>query len=374
MTWVRVVNDKPEEWETSVCDPNLCWAPFADAPGYGWFQPAGADDDFYVQFDGRNFPDGPAVDGHGEVEVIIYSEDDSANYNARGVFIADLSGEVGFHSPDMDNQYEVYPNPAVNDLNILTSYSNGVEQIQIVNLVGKVMLVQQWNKGTGKLVLDISNLPEGIYFYYGSLVKTRCWKTRRSASPDNNTITKQRRFCIEAPFVSGLISNSSCLPLSVWLQRCVAMQVVFNMRYLVNRFQPQQHHALLIAGGETHDGRLTGLVDTVHRIGDQHLHHGFSFGSTFRFPRMLIVRSSADSAMKVKMIISATAIRSPVRLSAASSASAQRHQPPSELLSSYWRWFYQPKMHRYRVHPSPVFPSVPSVLPWQASSYRSGLS
>ena len=26
------------------------------------------------------------------------------------------------------------------------------------------MLVQQWNKGTGKLVLDISNLPEGIYF------------------------------------------------------------------------------------------------------------------------------------------------------------------------------------------------------------------
>ena len=31
MTWVRVVNDKPEEWETSVCDPNLCWAPFADA-------------------------------------------------------------------------------------------------------------------------------------------------------------------------------------------------------------------------------------------------------------------------------------------------------------------------------------------------------
>lgn len=164
MTWVRVVNDKPEEWETSVCDPNLCWAPFADAPGYGWFQPAGADDDFYVQFDGRNFPDGPAVDGHGEVEVIIYSEDDSANYNARGVFIADLSGEVGFHSPDMDNQYEVYPNPAVNDLNILTSYSNGVEQIQIVNLVGKVMLVQQWNKGTGKLVLDISNLPEGIYF------------------------------------------------------------------------------------------------------------------------------------------------------------------------------------------------------------------
>ena len=60
-----VVNDKPEEWETSVCDPEICWAPFADAPGYGWFPSLPEQMMTSVQFDGRNFPDGPAVDGHG---------------------------------------------------------------------------------------------------------------------------------------------------------------------------------------------------------------------------------------------------------------------------------------------------------------------
>jgi hypothetical protein len=162
MTWLRTKNEKPAEWETSVCDPNLCWAPFADAPGYGWNQEPDGSIEFYVQFDGRNIPDA-AVPGHGEVEITIYSEADSANYNAFGVFIADL-GATGFYSPSMDQVFEVYPNPAINDLTVMASYSSDIEQIQIVNLVGKTVLLQNWNNGTGKMTVDIRDLPEGIYF------------------------------------------------------------------------------------------------------------------------------------------------------------------------------------------------------------------
>jgi Secretion system C-terminal sorting domain len=163
MTWKRVKNEIPTEWETSVCDPNLCWAPFADAPGYGWSHDAGEDVNFYVQFDGRNMPDGPAVEGEGVVDIIIYSEDDSANYNAYGVFIGNLGG-ASFFSPNMEQVYEVYPNPAIHEINLMASYSAGVQQIQVVNLVGKVVLSRSWNAGSGKMTLDISSLPEGIYF------------------------------------------------------------------------------------------------------------------------------------------------------------------------------------------------------------------
>lgn len=163
MVWQRIKNDIPEGWETSVCDPNLCWAPFADAPGYGWAMANGDNDNFYVQFDARNLPDGPALAGEGIVDVVIYSEEDSANYNATGVFVASLSG-VGFYSPDMDKVFEAYPNPAVHTLQLMASYNSDVVRIQLVNLVGKVVLSESWNAGNGRMTLDVSQLPEGVYF------------------------------------------------------------------------------------------------------------------------------------------------------------------------------------------------------------------
>lgn len=164
MTWMRIKNDIPAEWETSVCDPNLCWAPFASTPGYGWNQEAGEDITFFVQFDGRNLPDGPAVAGNGVVDVMIYSIDDSVNYHARGVFIGDLQSGLGFYSPSMDNVFEVYPNPAINEITLMGSANSGVQEIVIVNIVGKVVKIQPWLTGDGTLTLPVDELPEGIYF------------------------------------------------------------------------------------------------------------------------------------------------------------------------------------------------------------------
>ena len=164
MTWMRIKNDIPADWETSVCDPNLCWAPFASTPGYGWNQGAGDEITFFVQFDGRNLPDGPAVAGNGVVDVMIYSIEDSSNYHARGVFIGDLQSGLSFFSPSMDNVFEVYPNPAINEITIMGSAHSGVKEIVIVNIVGKVVKMQPWLTGDGTLTLPVDELPEGIYF------------------------------------------------------------------------------------------------------------------------------------------------------------------------------------------------------------------
>lgn len=164
MTWLRVKNDIPAEWESSVCDPNLCWASFANSPGYGWNQAPGSEINFYVQFDGRQAPDGPAIEGYGIVDVVIYSSTDSANYNARGVFIGDMQGSTGFYSPSMDNTFEVYPNPAVNEITVMGSLNSGIREIRIVNLVGKIVYLQHWQGTDGTMQVDLYDIPEGIYF------------------------------------------------------------------------------------------------------------------------------------------------------------------------------------------------------------------
>lgn len=163
MTWSRKVNDIPEGWESSVCDPNLCWAPFADAPSYGFTLTSGGTGNTYIKFDARNMPSGPAIPGNGYVEVCFYSMEDSANYNVTGVYTADLTA-VGFYSPSAQNNYAVYPNPAVNEVNLLASYSSNIESVNIVNIVGKVVSSSAWAPEAGIMALNIRNLAEGIYF------------------------------------------------------------------------------------------------------------------------------------------------------------------------------------------------------------------
>lgn len=171
MTWMRTINDIPDEWTSSVCDFNLCWAPNADEPGYFFDAPADTNGNVYVKFDARNFHDGAfdPIPGCGTVEVAFYSVLDSANYNAVGLFQAYLgvSSEdckVSVVSPELDNSYAVYPNPAVNSLNVYASKSAQIAKVEIVNIVGRSMAVHNWSTANGKMTLDITDLPQGVYF------------------------------------------------------------------------------------------------------------------------------------------------------------------------------------------------------------------
>ena len=171
MTWLRTVNDIPEDWTSSVCDFNLCWSPMADQPDYFYESEGGTTGTVYVKFDARNFYDGEfhPVPGCGTVEVAFYSVEDSANYSALGVFHARLGVseedcETVLVSPILDNSFSVYPNPASDHINAVGSFSANITSVDIVNIVGKSVKQADWNTATGKTTVDINELPEGVYF------------------------------------------------------------------------------------------------------------------------------------------------------------------------------------------------------------------
>lgn len=171
MTWKRTVNDIPEGWTSSVCDFKLCWLYTADQPGDPFVVPADTTGSVYVKFDARHIVmgiDSPDIPGCGYVEIVYYSISDSANYTATGMFEAKLGVDedcnVAVYSSAMDNSFHVYPNPAVNVMQAIASSSANIERLELINIVGKTMKVVKWNAAAGKMTIDVSDLPQGIYF------------------------------------------------------------------------------------------------------------------------------------------------------------------------------------------------------------------
>ncbi|MBK7037687.1 MAG: T9SS type A sorting domain-containing protein [Bacteroidetes bacterium] len=171
MNWLRTVNDIPDFWSSSVCDYNLCYGPNTDEPTDYFESVGGTSGTVYVRFDARNYYDGEyhPIPGCGTVEIVYYSVLDSANYNALGVFHARLGvteedcGGVWI-SPSLDNSFSVYPNPAINSLNVVASFSAHISKVEIVNIVGMSVQEVKWNTSSGKMTFDITELPQGIYF------------------------------------------------------------------------------------------------------------------------------------------------------------------------------------------------------------------
>jgi hypothetical protein len=70
----------------------------------------------------------------------------------------------------------LYPNPALNEINVVYDGSADVKDIAVYNLIGRVMMVY---KVTGSSAnLNIENIPAGIYFVrllntHGNVVITR---------------------------------------------------------------------------------------------------------------------------------------------------------------------------------------------------------
>ncbi len=156
--WRRITNDLTEGWTTAICDFELCYASTVSSAPVNISLASGDTGEITVYFYPVN------IQGEGYVEVVFYSLSDSANYNTLGVFTADLLGSTGFSSPSLDNSFDVYPNPAVSTLHAVASYSAKINRLEIVNIVGRSIYTSDWSDASGKMTIDISELPEGIYF------------------------------------------------------------------------------------------------------------------------------------------------------------------------------------------------------------------
>lgn len=83
---------------------------------------------------------------------------------APSTTVGAFSDIVAGLSTAIENKFEIYPNPAVNVLNIkLNAFTNSAT-IEVYSLIGTKLLVKSINEGTENLSIPVANLSNGIYY------------------------------------------------------------------------------------------------------------------------------------------------------------------------------------------------------------------
>lgn len=100
--------------------------------------------------------------------VLMLSSDYSQTSNAGSVLQVDnisYDFEVGeTESPTMNQEISVYPNPANDYIIFHRQYETSLSgKLEIYNLTGKMMMQRKLDQTNERI--DVSNLPEGLYFY-----------------------------------------------------------------------------------------------------------------------------------------------------------------------------------------------------------------
>ena len=156
MRWERINVALPGLWTTSVCDPQLCHPVSTDSadfslPVFG----------IYNYINVHFFPNDVA--GSGFIQVKVYELDFPQDY-----FILTFNGEatsgVGI-SEATPGSISVFPNPAKEQAGLNINYDfNGAMDIQVANMFGAVMMKKSIDNRYGQVFLDVSYLPNGMYF------------------------------------------------------------------------------------------------------------------------------------------------------------------------------------------------------------------
>ncbi len=164
LAWIRSMVDIPSEWTTSVCDPNLCYAPFSDEPlGPGdVLEPftimAGqtiSGEQMYVQFQPNTTP------GTGSVMLKIYEIANPNNSVECEFSFSAVATSTG--DPELVT-VSLQPNPVGDRVRVVTSSNAPVRQVQLYNLVGKLVKQVDLGSAVNAFDLDLTELQEGMYF------------------------------------------------------------------------------------------------------------------------------------------------------------------------------------------------------------------
>ena len=81
----------------------------------------------------------------------------SANIGAYTDVVAGLSNAI-------ENQFEVYPNPAIETLNIKLHSNSKATSVEVYSVLGAKVIVKSINQETETLSIPVSNLSNGIYY------------------------------------------------------------------------------------------------------------------------------------------------------------------------------------------------------------------
>ena len=94
--------------------------------------------------------------------MTINLADYSSSYNKNITFVFNRQTTAVSNVNKVSNDILLYPNPAINDLNVVYDESMDIKTIAVYNIIGKVMSVYKVPGTSANLNLE--NVPSGIYF------------------------------------------------------------------------------------------------------------------------------------------------------------------------------------------------------------------
>jgi len=146
------------------------WASYSGDGGLTWYPQVYLSDDFMLTYTEHVYPQAAVIDNtlivavqtDGLTDTYVMGSDNDPNDNLYTGFTYDLNElfpGVGVPEIEHNNHITVYPNPAVDQLNVTL---NKNAKMTISNIIGQVIMHVEGHAGAN--TLDISNLNSGIYF------------------------------------------------------------------------------------------------------------------------------------------------------------------------------------------------------------------
>ena len=159
MTWVRIENDLPGAWESSVCDPNICHPTATDSANFNMpvFSPGN-----YINV--HFYPHGE--NGMGMLRIKLYERDNPDETISILTFNGDASGTTAITEPDLNFiAFESYPNPFANSTKVIYELETaGNAQLVVADATGKTVFMEELIGRSGDVVVG-NQLPAGLYTY-----------------------------------------------------------------------------------------------------------------------------------------------------------------------------------------------------------------
>ncbi|MDQ3141771.1 MAG: T9SS type A sorting domain-containing protein [Bacteroidota bacterium] len=150
LLWTREILLIPSEWETYVCDKNLCYGPPASRCPENQPNVLSVGDSMSIS----NHINDYGVQGEAHIVLWFFEKEDTIN-KLKVDFLYNRTTS----NRDVKNiVIKVYPNPAQNSFTV--EYNTGLNQIELYNLLGKK--VANYKTAPNKSY-DISALEDGLY-------------------------------------------------------------------------------------------------------------------------------------------------------------------------------------------------------------------
>lgn len=159
LRWVRETMEKPEAWQTQVCDNNLCYSPIVSTnydPDIGVNMPVYLDPGASFDLIFHVLPKGSAGYGEFEIPFYFFSEGDTMVL-AEAVFQVTVESVTDVSS-EAKEKLRVFPNPATNYIELSNNYI--VDRMVIYNLLGREVRNFEVINGSQ---YEVADLPNGMY-------------------------------------------------------------------------------------------------------------------------------------------------------------------------------------------------------------------